>query len=175
MLEAGDSLFLDTLALGETGALNQSITVTVGSSVGSFSGFASWFVSQASRLTGVDVTLWRGGTRVGDDTLQGLLGGTAVSSLGPTGLAAGTCTLQVFGKAARDPSLDVALVFAPVPKPATVAMLAAGLGIVTLVARRRRATRAPRCATPAARPRERCRRRPSRPRRGRGARRAASP
>ncbi|MCK7500851.1 MAG: hypothetical protein MZW92_69735 [Comamonadaceae bacterium] len=43
----GGALFLDTLALGETGVLRQSITFSVAPDVAGLTGFASWFVNEA--------------------------------------------------------------------------------------------------------------------------------
>lgn len=130
VLGAGDTLFLNTLVTQEVGALTQSITFSVGSSV-SFEGFGTWEVTSATstgpRLVGVDINV--GGF---SDVFVPPVVGFARSTLAGV-LAPGTYTLLATGTGVRDSSLDVSVTFAAVPEPEIYGMLLAGLGLVAFV------------------------------------------
>ena len=137
---AGDTLLLDTTVTQETGALSQSITFTLGGDVTSLTGMASWQISTAAgpgpRLVGVNIDIFDAGNNlVLSDAFAGVLGGFAMSSLnGPIG--AGTYRLVATGNAVRDTVFNVSV--SAVPEPGGYALLLAGLGVVGLLARRRR-------------------------------------
>jgi len=141
-LLSGDVLRMDTFVSGQTGALLQTINFTVGGGVGSLSGEAAWEISTAAgpgpRLTGVNIDIFNNATNtlVTSDTLAGTLGGFAVSTFS-SAIGPGSYRLVATGTGVRESSLDVSLIFAPVPEPEVYAMLLAGLGVVGLLARRR--------------------------------------
>jgi len=142
-LASGDTLFLDTLVTTETGPMSQSVTFTLGPSVGTFSGIAAWAVSTAAgagpRLTGVNIdVLDSSNSVIFSDTFIGLLGGFAHSTLGGA-IGPGTYTMVATGTGIRTSSLDVALTFAPVPEPETYAMMLAGLALLGVAIRRKQA------------------------------------
>lgn len=142
-LLSGDTLHLNTFVSTEVGALLQTINFTVGAGVGSIGGQAVWEVGTAAgpgpRLTGVNIDIFNATTNalVTSDTFAGVLGNFAVSTFA-SALAPGNYRLVATGTAVREASLDVTINFAPVPEPGTYAMLLAGLGMVGLLARRRR-------------------------------------
>ncbi|MCW5626101.1 MAG: PEP-CTERM sorting domain-containing protein [Burkholderiales bacterium] len=143
VMDVGDTLFVDTLVTTETGALNQSVTFTVGPDVDGFFGSAVWQVSPAAstapRLVGVNIDLFDStNTLVTSDVFGGVLGGYAVSSF-LADLTPGTYKLVATGTGVRDSSLDISLTFtSAVPEPETYGMLLAGLGILGAVAARRK-------------------------------------
>ncbi|TWI69237.1 putative secreted protein [Pseudoduganella lurida] len=140
-LDGGDNLFAESFVT-ERGALNQVTTFTLSEYV-DFNGLAGWIVDppagQGPRLIGVNLDIVDSSANVvAGDTFTGVLGGFAHSSflgsLGP-----GTYTLVATGNAVRDGAIDISLSFtSPIPEPATYGMLAGGLGVLALVARRRR-------------------------------------
>lgn len=140
-LEPGDNLFVDTFTT-EHGPLSQSTTFTLDDHA-DFNGLAGWIVDtadgQGPRLVGVNIDIFDAQSNViASDTFTGVLGGFAHSSflgsLGP-----GVYTLVATGNAVRDASLDISLSFTPaIPEPATWGMLIGGLGVLAMVARRRR-------------------------------------
>jgi hypothetical protein len=143
-LLAGDNLVLDTLVTTQTGALLQTINFTVGAGVASLTGQAAWEIDTATgtgpRLTGVNIDIFNAANvLVTSDTFVGTLGGFAVSTFASS-IGPGTYRLVATGTGVRDSVLDVSLSFAAVvPEPGTYAMMIAGLGLVGLLARRRRA------------------------------------
>ncbi|MBB3219860.1 FxDxF family PEP-CTERM protein [Pseudoduganella umbonata] len=140
-LNPGDNLFIDTFTT-EHGSLTQTTTFTLADAV-DFNGLAGWIIDtadgQGPRLVGVNIDILDAASNVvASDDFEGVLGGFADSSflgsLGP-----GTYTLIATGNAARDASLDISLSFTqPVPEPATYGMLIGGLGVLAMLARRRR-------------------------------------
>jgi hypothetical protein len=141
MLDPGDNLFIETFTT-EHGSLSQTTTFTLAESV-DFTGLAGWIIDtadgQGPRLVGVNIDILDGtSTVVASDDFEGVLAGFAHSSfmgsLGP-----GTYTLIATGNAVRDASLDISLSFMQaVPEPATYGMLIGGLGVLAMLARRRR-------------------------------------
>lgn len=137
---AGDSLFMDTLVTMETGLLTQSITFSVAAGVTGYVGQAAWIISTAAgpgpRLVGVNIDLLDSTNAViGTDSGTMAINGVASSVLGGP-LTAGTYTLRATGTAVRDASLDVNVSF--VPEPSTYGLMLAGIGVVGLLARRRK-------------------------------------
>lgn len=137
---AGDTLILDTLVTMETGALTQMITFTVGAGVTGLIGQAAWEISTAAgpgpRLVGVNIDILDSFSAVvTSDTGVVVANRFATSSLS-SGIGPGTYTLKVTGNAVRDASLDVAVSF--VPEPGTYGLMLAGLGVVGLLASRKR-------------------------------------
>lgn len=142
-LQAGDNLRLDTLVTSGPGPLSQTITFILGSSVGALTGAASWEVNTATgtgpRLIGVNIDIFdASNTLVVSDTFEGVLATFAHSSF-LSAIGPGTYRMVATGTGVRDSSLDVSLSFLqPVPEPQTYLLLAAGLGMLGLAARRRR-------------------------------------
>lgn len=142
-LAADDTLIVDTLVTGETGALSQSVTFTLAAGVSSLVGNAAWEITTLSgpgpRLVGVNIDIVdAGNTVVASDTFAGTLAGFAMSTFASS-IGPGTYTLVATGTAVRDSVLDISLSFAaPVPEPETYALLLAGLGVIGFVARRSR-------------------------------------
>lgn len=137
---SGDTLTLDTVVTQETGALSQSITFSLGTGVTGLVGRAAWEISTTTgpgpRLVGVNVDIFdAGNSLVFSDTSVGVLGGFAISSLNGA-IGPGTYRLVVTGTAVRDAVLDLSV--SAVPEPRTAGLLLAGLGVVGLLARRRR-------------------------------------
>lgn len=137
---AGDRLVLDSFAAGQRGRLEQTITFTVDSPL-QIDGRANWSVlPRGSRLYRVDIDLLGAdGELVLSDSFAGRAAGLANSVLAGA-LGPGTYTLRATGWGGRDASLDLSVAFA-VPEPASAAMMAAGLGLLTLLAARRRRQR----------------------------------
>jgi hypothetical protein len=139
----GDNLRLDTLVTTQTGALNQSITFTLGSGVGSLTGEAAWEVNTATgtgpRLTGVNLDIFDSlNTLVASDTFVGAMAGFALSTFS-SAIGPGTYRLVATGTGVRDSSLDVTLSFAQtVPLPAAAWLLLSGAGALGAFARRRK-------------------------------------
>ena len=136
----GDTLLMDTTVTQETGALSQSITFTLGGDVTSLTGLASWQISTAAgpgpRLVGVNIDILDAGNNVVlSDTFAGVLGGFAMSSLNGA-ITAGTYRLVATGTAVRDTVFNISV--SAVPEPGAYSLLLAGLGVVGLLARRRR-------------------------------------
>jgi hypothetical protein len=143
---AGDNLRLDTLVTTQFGPLLQTVNFVVGAGVNSFSGQASWEVGTATgtgpRLIGVNIDIFDfANNLVVSDTFAGTLAGFGLSTFANTAITPGVYHLVATGTGVRDSSLDVTLSFAAgvVPEPGTYGLLLAGLGVVGLVARRRRA------------------------------------
>jgi len=141
-LNAGDTLFLNTFTT-ETGALLEETTFTIGPDVGTFSGRAAWEVSALvgndPRLVGVNIDILdASNTVVFSDTFAGVLAGFAHSTfLG--NIAPGIYKVVATGTGVRDSSLDISLTFAPIPEPAAIAMMIAGLLAVGALSQRKRA------------------------------------
>jgi MYXO-CTERM domain-containing protein len=126
-LSGGDNLLVDTLVTSATGALNQSISFTVGSGVTGLSGSAAWQTSSAvdngPRLIGVNISILdSSNTLVVSDAFQGTIGGYATSTFNFGNLAPGTYSLLATGTGVRDSSLDISLSFtgATPPEPFAV-------------------------------------------------------
>ena len=137
----GDTLILDTVVSQETGALSQSITFTVAAGVSALVGHAAWEISTAAgpgpRLVGVNIDIFDAGNNVVlSDTFAGVLGGFAISDLAG-GIGPGTYTMVATGNAVRDAVLDVSISMM-VPEPGTYGLMLAGIGVVGLLARRRK-------------------------------------
>ncbi|MBC7975317.1 MAG: FxDxF family PEP-CTERM protein, partial [Myxococcales bacterium] len=145
-LSAGNTIFIDSTAAGQTGPLRQQLTFTAGAGVTGFTSQAAWEVSSAAafdpRLVGVNVDLFDAANNLlFSDGGVILANGFALSSFSG-GLAPGTYTLVATGTAVRDVFLDVSLTLtgaqvAAIPEPETYALLLAGLGLIAGVARRR--------------------------------------
>lgn len=115
-LQAGDTLLLDTLVRGQTGALSQSLTFNVGAGVSSLSGLAAWAVSPAAglgpRLIGLDVNIFDSADQlVASDSFSGVTSGFASSSFSSIALAEGAYRLVATGTGIRDSMFDLALSF----------------------------------------------------------------
>lgn len=141
---SGDVLLLDTLVTGQTGALLQTITFTLGAGVGALGGQAVWEIDTAAgtgpRLLGVNIDIFNNATNalVASDSFAGTLGGFAVSTFSGA-IGPGTYRMVVTGTGVRDSVLDATLTFAAVvPEPGTYGLMGAGLALVALLARRRR-------------------------------------
>ncbi len=141
---AGDVLQLDTLVLGQTGALLQTINFTLGANVSSLGGQAAWEIDTAAgvgpRLIGVNIDIFNNSTNalVVSDAFAGTLGGFAVSTFSGA-IGPGTYRMVVTGTGVRDSVLDATLTFASVvPEPGTYGLMLAGAGLVGLLTRRRR-------------------------------------
>jgi hypothetical protein len=142
-LGGGDTLIMDTVVTTETGALSQSITFTLDSSVASVEGFAAWEVTSSSslgpRLVGVNIDIFDSGNNlIITDTFAGVLASFAHSTI-TSAIGPGTYTVVVTGTGERDSVFDLSLTFAAVPEPATAGLLLAGLGLLSFS---RRGTRA---------------------------------
>lgn len=136
----GDTLILDTVVTQETGALSQSITFAVAAGVTSLVGQAAWEISTASgtgpRLVGVNIDIFDAGNNlVMSDTFAGTLSGFAVSGI-KGAIGPGTYRLVATGSAVRDAVLDVSI--SMIPEPGTYALMLAGIGVLGLLARRRK-------------------------------------
>ena len=139
---AGDVLRLNTLVTTQTGPLTQEITFTAGAGVGAFDGEAAWEVSTATgtgpRLVGVNIDLLDAGNMVvASDNFQSVVAGFALSTIAGALNPGGIYTLRATGTGVRDSSLDVTLAFA-VPEPSVYLLMLAGLGVLGVVAARRR-------------------------------------
>jgi hypothetical protein len=127
-VNAGDTLFVDSLVRSQTGALSQSVTFTLGTGVTGLTGQAAWMISTAAgsgpRLVGVNIDLidLSNNLVIGSDSFQGVLGGIAHSTLStPTaGIGPGTYKLVATGTGVRDSFFDIALSFMGTP-PGTAA------------------------------------------------------
>jgi hypothetical protein len=140
-LNGGDTLFLDTFTT-ERGSLLQTTTFTLGPDVGSFTGAAAWevFGDPGPRLVGVNIDVFdSSNTLVKSDTFVGVLASFAHSVFDLTGIGPGTYTVVATGTGVRDSSLDISLTFAPIPEPAAIAMMIAGLLAVGALSQRKRA------------------------------------
>ncbi len=143
IFQAGDSLRLNTFVADETGPLLQSITFTVGGSVGSFAGNAAWEISTAAgpgpRLIGVNINVFdSSNTLVGSDSGVVVANRFATSIMGAA-IGPGTYTVKATGTGVRESSLDMTLNFiAAVPEPQTYALMLAGLAMIGLLSARRR-------------------------------------
>ena len=151
----GDTLLLDTLITdGSTGPLSQVVTFTIAPGVTGAIGEATWLVStptEGPRLIGVNIDVLNSSNAiVFTDTNTTVINRVATSVLDSvdsvSGLAvplpAGTYKLVAVGNAIRDVSFDITLRFdglaSPAPEPGIIAMLAAGLGAMAWVLKRRR-------------------------------------
>jgi hypothetical protein len=116
---AGDTVFLDSLVTGQTGALSQSVTFTLDSTVTGLTGQASWVVSTAGgpgpRLVGVNVDLFDvNNTLVSTDTNVTVTNRVASSNLSGA-IGSGSYTLVATGVGLRDTAFNVALSFIGAP------------------------------------------------------------
>jgi hypothetical protein len=143
-LLGGDNLHLNTYVSTEVGALNQTINFTLGAGVTSLTGQATWEISTATgtgpRLIGVNIDIFDVATNtlVTTDAFAGTLAGFAMSTFA-SNIGPGSYRLVATGTGVRDSSLDVTLSFVgAVPEPGTYALMLAGVGLMGLIARRRR-------------------------------------
>jgi hypothetical protein len=148
---AQDTLYLNSMVTGQTGALEKTMEFTLGDGITGFSGLANWTISTADgtapRLTGVNINLLDANdVLLFSDTFAGVLAGNANSVFTDAALTSGTYKLVVSGSAARDVNLNVALTFAgtrppgsssvPAGDPATFVLLGAGLSALGGIRRR---------------------------------------
>lgn len=147
---ATDTLFLNTLTTGQTGALTQTVAFSVGAGVTGFTGSAAWEISNvtgfAPRLTGVNIDIFDSANAlVASDSFSGVVDAFAFSTLAGS-LAPGDYRLVATGTAVRDASLNVSLTFDGVPvasgvpggDPATSVLFVAGLGLMSIAGCRMR-------------------------------------
>ena len=124
-LNAGDTLFVDTLVRTETGALQQSVNFTLGAGVTSLVGQSAWMVTTAAgpgpRLIGFNVDLFNANTNtlIASDTFAGVQAGFAHSSF-LSDIGPGSYRLVATGTGVRDSFFDLALGFLGAPPPASV-------------------------------------------------------
>ena len=144
-LDVGDTLFLNTFTT-ELGHLDEMTTFTVGPDVGSFVGRAVWEVGGANEpnLSGVNIKILDASNInnvVADDSIVlPSVAGFVHSTFGPgAALAPGKYILEATGTGGgAGSSLDISLTFAQaIPEAGTFSMLAAGLGALGFLARRR--------------------------------------
>jgi hypothetical protein len=112
---AGDVLRLNFYA-AQVGALQQTITFTVGAGVASLGGQASWEIDTAAgtgpRIIGVNIDVFDAfNALVVSDSSVITGNGFATSSFVTTALGPGTYRLVATGTAVRDASVDVTLRF----------------------------------------------------------------
>jgi hypothetical protein len=139
----GDTLVVDSMVSGATGALNQSVSFTLGEGVASLTGSATWEISTATgpgpRLIGLNIDIFDASSvLVASDSFLGTLGSFAVSSLA-SNIGPGSYKLVATGSAVRDTVMDISLSFVgAVPEPQTYALLLTGLAAIGIAARRKR-------------------------------------
>jgi len=142
-LLSGDALHLNSYVATEFGALSQTVNFTLGAGVATLGGQAVWEVGTAAgpgpRLTGFNVDIFNASNvLVASDSFSGVLGNFGVSTFAGS-ITPGSYRMVVTGTGVRESSLDVTLTFASVvPEPGTYALMFAGLGVIGLIARRRR-------------------------------------
>jgi len=117
--QGNESLLVNTLVTGATGALSNTVFFTVGAGVTSVSGAAAWEIGTAAgldpRLIGVNIDIFDSSNAlVVSDGGVAVSNGFAMSALGST-LAPGTYHLVMTGTGVRASSLDVSLTFSGAP------------------------------------------------------------
>ena len=118
-VNAGDTVFVDTLVRSSPGALSQSTTFALGAGVTGLTGQVAWMISSAAgqgpRLTGFNVDLIDTSTNtvVASDSFSGTLGGVAHSNFSTPlgGIGPGIYRLEATGTGVRDSLFDLALSF----------------------------------------------------------------
>lgn len=125
----GDT-FMDHFTFNVTGTLPTSIDAIVSS------------ISRTAS-TGLDITglsLYKAGGTMVTNGMMGSTGATDVWTLSASSLAAGSYYLQVSGSLVSNTSgaFGGSVMLNPVPEPETYGMMLAGLGVVGLLARRRK-------------------------------------
>lgn len=119
-VNAGDTLYLDTVVRSGSGALAQSASFTLGAGVTGLSGHAAWMVGDAAgpgpRLVGFNVDLVDANTNalVASDVFGGLLAGYAHSTLAAD-IGPGDYRLVATGTGVRESFFDLALSFTGTP------------------------------------------------------------
>ena len=117
--QGNESLLVNTLVTGSTGALNNTVNFTVGSGVTSFTGAAAWEIGSAAaldpRLIGVNIDIFNASNvLVASDVVAGTSNGFAVSSLAGA-IGPGTYSMVMTGTGVRTSSMDVSLTFVGTP------------------------------------------------------------
>lgn len=115
-----ETLLIDTLVTASTGAMSNSVTFTLGTTVDLF-GSAAWQSAQAAgndpRLVGVNVDIFNAtNTLVASDSFVGVQSGVAISSLSAT-LGPGTYRAVISGTGQRASMIDLSLAFAGTAQP----------------------------------------------------------
>lgn len=117
-----ESLLVNTLVTGATGALGNTVVFNVGAGVTSFTGAAAWEIGTATgldpRLIGVNIDIFDASNAlVASDAFSGVSNGFAVSTFEGS-IAPGTYRAVVTGTGVRTSSLDLSLTFAGTPSNA---------------------------------------------------------
>lgn len=137
-LNAGDSLYVDTVVRSGSGALAQSASFTLGTGVTGLSGHAAWMVGTAGnpgpRLIGFNIDLVDANTNalVASDLFGGVTAGYAHSTFA-TSISPGDYRLVATGTGVRESFFDLALSFTGAP-PVSVAVATGAIptqGLVT--------------------------------------------
>jgi len=119
-VNAGDTLYVDTLVRSASGALAQSASFTLGAGVTGLSGHAAWMIDtalgQGPRLIGFNVNLVNANTNalVVSDVFGGVMAGYATSTFA-AGISPGDYKLVASGTGVRDAFFDLALSFTGTP------------------------------------------------------------
>ena len=119
-VNAGDTLYVDTLVRSGSGALAQSASFTLGAGVTGLTGHAAWMIGAAAgpgpRLVGFNVDLVDANTNalVTSDVFGGVLAGYAHSTF-VAGISPGDYRLVATGTGVRESFFDLALSFTGTP------------------------------------------------------------
>ena len=130
LFQGNESLLVNTLVTGSTGALTNTVFFNVGAGVTSLSGAAAWEIGTAAgfdpRLVGVNIDIFdSANVLVASDSIQGTSSGFATPTLAGA-IGPGAYRMVMTGTGVRTSSMDVSLTFAgaastqPLPAPSGV-------------------------------------------------------